>query len=97
VHNRFHWGERITWGSGGEGALDTPGPLYGIERSKYLKYYRNRFARLFLLLEMLITIALLFFIDKLGYSDFFLRSSVVDPYWYVINGPSGLYGCYLVI
>ena len=26
VHNRFHRGEWITWASGGEGALDTPGP-----------------------------------------------------------------------
>ena len=33
VLNRFHRGEWITWGSGGEGALDTPGPLNGIERS----------------------------------------------------------------
>jgi hypothetical protein len=32
VHNRFHRGECITWASGGEGALDTPGPLSGIER-----------------------------------------------------------------
>jgi hypothetical protein len=32
VHNRFHRGECITWASGGEGALDTPGPLNGIER-----------------------------------------------------------------
>ncbi len=31
VHNRFHRGECITWASGGEGALDTPGPLNGIE------------------------------------------------------------------
>jgi hypothetical protein len=29
VHNRFHRGEWITWASGGEGALDTPGPLNG--------------------------------------------------------------------
>ncbi len=34
VHNRFHRGECITWASGGEGALDTPGPLNGIERSE---------------------------------------------------------------
>ena len=27
VHNRFHRGQRITWASGGEGALDTHGPL----------------------------------------------------------------------
>ncbi len=26
VYNRFHRGEWITWASGGEGALDTPGP-----------------------------------------------------------------------
>jgi hypothetical protein len=32
VHNRFYRGECITWASGGEGALDTPGPLNGIER-----------------------------------------------------------------
>jgi hypothetical protein len=32
VHNRFHRGECITWASWGEGALDTPGPLKGIER-----------------------------------------------------------------
>jgi hypothetical protein len=32
VYNRFHRGEWITWASGGEGALDTPGPLNGIER-----------------------------------------------------------------
>ncbi len=30
VYNRFHRGEWITWASGGEGALDTPGPLNGI-------------------------------------------------------------------
>jgi hypothetical protein len=30
VHNRFHRGECIIWASGGEGALDTPGPLNGI-------------------------------------------------------------------
>jgi hypothetical protein len=29
VYNRFHRGEWITWASGGEGALDTPGPLNG--------------------------------------------------------------------
>jgi hypothetical protein len=29
VYNRFHRGEWITWVSGGEGALDTPGPLNG--------------------------------------------------------------------
>jgi hypothetical protein len=34
VHNRFHRGECITWANGGEGALDTPGPLNGIERSE---------------------------------------------------------------
>ncbi len=34
VHNRCHRGECITWASGGEGALDTPGPLNGIERSQ---------------------------------------------------------------
>jgi hypothetical protein len=34
VHNRFHRGECITWASGGEGALDSPGPLNGIERSE---------------------------------------------------------------
>ncbi len=34
VHNRFHRGLCITWASGGgEGALDTPGPLNGMERS----------------------------------------------------------------
>ncbi len=33
VHNRFHSGECITWASGGEWALDTPGPLNGSERS----------------------------------------------------------------
>jgi hypothetical protein len=35
VHNRFHRGEPgecITWASGGEGALETPGPFNGIER-----------------------------------------------------------------
>jgi hypothetical protein len=32
VHNRFHRGECITWASGGEGAMDTLGPLNGIER-----------------------------------------------------------------
>jgi hypothetical protein len=26
VYNRFHGAEWITWASGGEGALDTPGP-----------------------------------------------------------------------
>jgi hypothetical protein len=38
VHNRFHRGECInlaSGGGGGEGALDTPGPLNGIERSRY--------------------------------------------------------------
>ena len=39
VHNRFHRGECITWASGGERALDTPGPLNGIERSPYEIYY----------------------------------------------------------
>ncbi len=34
MHNRFHRGECITWASGGEGALDTPGPLNDIERSE---------------------------------------------------------------
>ncbi len=29
LYNRFHRGEWITWVSGGEGALDTPGPLNG--------------------------------------------------------------------
>jgi hypothetical protein len=29
VYNRFHRGEWITRASGGEGALDTPGPLNG--------------------------------------------------------------------
>ncbi len=29
MYNRFHRGEWITWVSGGEGALDTPGPLNG--------------------------------------------------------------------
>jgi hypothetical protein len=29
VYNRFHRGEWITRVSGGEGALDTPGPLNG--------------------------------------------------------------------
>jgi hypothetical protein len=33
VYNRFHRGEWITWASGGEGALETTGPLNGIERS----------------------------------------------------------------
>jgi hypothetical protein len=36
MHNRFHRGECITWASGGEGALDTPGPLNGIERSEVM-------------------------------------------------------------
>ena len=30
LYNRFHRGEWITRVSGGEGALDTPGPLNGI-------------------------------------------------------------------
>jgi hypothetical protein len=34
VHNRFNRGECITWASGGDRALDTPGPLNGIERSE---------------------------------------------------------------
>jgi hypothetical protein len=35
VYNRFHRGEWITWAScGGKGALDTPGPSNGIERSQ---------------------------------------------------------------
>jgi hypothetical protein len=29
VYNRFHRGEWITRASGGDGALDTPGPLNG--------------------------------------------------------------------
>jgi hypothetical protein len=33
VHDRFHRGECITLASGGEGALDTPGPLNGIEEA----------------------------------------------------------------
>jgi hypothetical protein len=32
VHNRFHKGECITWASGEERALYTPGPLNGIEQ-----------------------------------------------------------------
>ncbi len=31
VYNSFYRGELITWASGGEGALDTPGPLNGID------------------------------------------------------------------
>jgi hypothetical protein len=38
VHNRFHRGEWITWDSGGEGALDTPGPLNSIERRTLVVY-----------------------------------------------------------
>jgi hypothetical protein len=38
VYNRFHRGELITWASGGEGALDTPGPLNGNERRICRKY-----------------------------------------------------------
>jgi hypothetical protein len=34
VYNRFHRGEWITWVSGGEGALDTPGPLNGTSEMK---------------------------------------------------------------
>ncbi len=29
VYNRFHRGDWIMWASGGEGALDNPGPLNG--------------------------------------------------------------------
>ncbi len=35
VYNRFYRGEWITWVSGGEGALDTPGP-------KFLSYWIRR-------------------------------------------------------
>ncbi len=34
MHNIFHRDECITWAGGGEGALDTPGPLNGIKRSE---------------------------------------------------------------
>jgi hypothetical protein len=34
VYYRFHRGEWITWASGGEGALDTPGPLNDNKRSE---------------------------------------------------------------
>jgi hypothetical protein len=34
VHNRFHRGEWITWGSGGGGGPGHPGPLNDIERSE---------------------------------------------------------------
>jgi hypothetical protein len=40
VHNIFHRGECITWASGGEGALDTPRPLNGIERK--INYHSPR-------------------------------------------------------
>ncbi len=33
VHNRFHWGEWIMRASGGEGALDTLGPLNGTSKA----------------------------------------------------------------
>jgi hypothetical protein len=38
LYNRFHRGEWITRVSGGEGALDTPGPLNGT-KSIYEIYY----------------------------------------------------------
>jgi hypothetical protein len=34
LYNRFHRGEWITRVSGGEGALDTPGPLNGTSEAK---------------------------------------------------------------
>jgi hypothetical protein len=47
VHNRFHRGECITWAGGGEGALNTPGPLNGSERSEcHLKYIMHRAIRI---------------------------------------------------
>ncbi len=44
MHNRFHRG--ITWASGGEGALDTPGPLNGIEQSDAMHSKLQRFLNL---------------------------------------------------
>jgi hypothetical protein len=35
LYNRFHRGEWITRVSGGEGALDTPGPLNGTSEAMY--------------------------------------------------------------
>ncbi len=35
LYNRFHRGEWITRVSGGEGALDTPGPLNGTSEAKF--------------------------------------------------------------
>jgi hypothetical protein len=40
LYNRFHRGEWITRVSGGEGALDTPGPLNGMTPGSRI---RNRF------------------------------------------------------
>ncbi len=37
MYNRFHRGEWITWVSGGEGALDTPGPKWHSLRSCHLR------------------------------------------------------------
>jgi hypothetical protein len=37
VYNRFHRGEWITRVSGGEGALDTPGPLNGTSEAKHIR------------------------------------------------------------
>ncbi len=34
VYNRFHRWEWITRASGGEGALDTPGPLNGMSKTE---------------------------------------------------------------
>ncbi len=39
MYNRFHRGEWITWASGGEGALDTPGPLNGTSEATYEYFY----------------------------------------------------------
>ena len=44
MYNRFHRGEWITWASGGEGALDTPGPLNGPYEICYTQGHKNQWS-----------------------------------------------------